>query len=365
MVSHGFSVQIYSLWDIEHIDIKAAKARGIRLGHTPNVLNDAVADITVMLVLMTMRRAQEGIDLVKSGNVGDYIFHVLADSEQWSKVPWAPFVMCGPSITHPNLTIGFLGFGRISQFVLRRLLAFTNKSQPPNIIYLSSRSRPNQAEIDEGFTKEFGVDVKRVEKDQIAEKSDIVIVLCDQNPGTVNLVNKEFLGRMKKTAILVNCARVGCVSDHGSVIALTIIQGPIVNSDDLAEALEKKQIFGAGLDVIAGEPHITGDHPLVKLSNCESCRTNSFSSILPSSCGQCQLDKKRLMDRHHTPGALVFSSEWLVYIRCASSCPPTGPQEAASSLGVNDTFADFVGVVLPHMGSADLDTRNAMAERCK
>jgi glyoxylate/hydroxypyruvate reductase len=53
----------------DHIDVKAVQAKGIRLGHTPNVLNDAVADITVMLVLMTMRRVQEGIDLIKSNGV--------------------------------------------------------------------------------------------------------------------------------------------------------------------------------------------------------------------------------------------------------------------------------------------------------
>jgi glyoxylate/hydroxypyruvate reductase len=116
--------------------------------------------------------------------------------------------MCGPSISHPSLTIGFLGFGRISHFVLRRLLAFTNREQPPSVIYLSSRRRPNQDEIDTNYTKEFGIIVKRVEKEEIAEKSDIVIVLCDQNPGTINLVNKDFLGKMKNTAVLVNCARV-------------------------------------------------------------------------------------------------------------------------------------------------------------
>ena len=116
--------------------------------------------------------------------------------------------MCGPSISHPNLTIGFLGFGRISHFVLRRLLAFTNKEHPPSVIYLSSKRRPNQEEIDESYSKEFGINVKRVEKEVVAEESDIVVVLCDQNPGTINLVNKDFLGKMKKTAILVNCARV-------------------------------------------------------------------------------------------------------------------------------------------------------------
>ena len=128
--------------------------------------------------------------------------------------------------------------------------------------------------------------MKRVEKDELAKNADIVIVLCDLNPNTKDLVNKDFLKQMKNTAILVNAAR---VSTHQEKKTSSSPQGPIVNSEDLAEALEKGEIFGAGLDVITGEPHINADHPLVKAKNC---------------------------------------------------------------------------VVLPHMGSADYDTRNAMAERC-
>ena len=123
--------------------------------------------------------------------------------------------MCGPSISHPNLTISFLGFGRISQETVSRLLAFTNKSHPPIITYLSSRPRPNQAHIDAGFSAKFGVPVKRVERDQLAKEADIVIVLCDQNPNTVDLVNKDFLKKMKKTAILVNGARVSLGVTYG------------------------------------------------------------------------------------------------------------------------------------------------------
>ncbi|GFZ43670.1 hypothetical protein JCM24511_01390 [Saitozyma sp. JCM 24511] len=221
----------------DHIDVKAANAKGIKVGHTPGVLSDAVADITAMLVLMTMRRVEEGIQLIKSGG--------------WPLLPWAPFVMCGPSIGSPNLTIGFLGFGRISHETLKRLLAFTNTSAPPSVLYLSSRRRENQDDIDADFSKQFGVSVRRAEKEEIAKQSDVVIVLCDLNPSTKDLVNKEFLKTMKKTAVLVNCAR-----------------GPVVNSEDLAEALEQGEIFGAGLDVITGEPNISPDHPLVKAKNC-------------------------------------------------------------------------------------------------
>ncbi|WVF70348.1 hypothetical protein IAT40_005138 [Kwoniella sp. CBS 6097] len=221
----------------DHIDVKAANAKGIKVGHTPGVLNNAVADITVMLVLMTLRKIGSSIDLIKQG--------------KWPQLPWAPFVNCGQSIGHPSLTIGFLGFGRISQAALDRLLAFTNKEHPPKIIYNSSRRRDNQDTIDAEFSERWGVQVQRVEKEELATQSDILIVLCDLNPSTKDLVNQEFLGKMKKSAILVNVAR-----------------GPIVNSEDLHEALSTGQIWGAGLDVLTGEPNIKPDHPLLHLDNC-------------------------------------------------------------------------------------------------
>jgi glyoxylate/hydroxypyruvate reductase len=134
-------------------------------------------------------------------------------THKWSSLPWAPFVMCGPSISSPSLTLGFLGFGRISQQTLRRLLAFTSKSHPPNVVYLSSRARPNQAEIDAAWSNEFGVKVERKEKEHVAAESDVLVVLCNQTEDTVNLVNREFLQRMKKSAVLVNGARVSPVAN--------------------------------------------------------------------------------------------------------------------------------------------------------
>lgn len=175
--------------------------------------------------------------------------------------------MCGPSISSPSLTLGFLGFGRISQQTLHRLLAFTSKSHPPKVVYLSSRARPDQADIDKKWSKEFGVSVQRKEKEDIAAESDILVVLCNQTPDTVNLVNRDFLKRMKKSAVLINGARVSR-SDSEAIVRL-IKQGPIVNSEDLTEALNAGEIFGAGLDVITGEPNIGPDHPLVKAKNCQ------------------------------------------------------------------------------------------------
>lgn len=159
--------------------------------------------------------------------------------------------MCGPGLNTPNLTIGFLGFGRISQCVVDRLLGFTNKTHPPKILYTSSRRRPDQSAIDASFSSRWGVSVARAETDSVAAQSDIVIVLCALNDATRNLVNRPFLRKMKKTAVLVNASR-----------------GAVLNNEDLEEALNAGEIFGAGLDVIAGEPHVGADHPLVRNRKC-------------------------------------------------------------------------------------------------
>lgn len=89
--------------------------------------------------------------------------------------------------------------------------------------------------------------MKRVDLDELATESDVVFVLAPGGNGTRHLVNADFLQKMKKTAILVNTSR-----------------GTLVDSDALATALKQGLIWGAGLDVVEGEPQVTADHPLVK-----------------------------------------------------------------------------------------------------
>lgn len=86
-----------------------------------------------------------------------------------------------------------------------------------------------------------------VDLDELARESDAVFVLAPGGAPTYHVVNEDFLRKMKKTAILVNGAR-----------------GSLVDSDALAKALREKWIWGAGVDVVEGEPHITPDHPLVR-----------------------------------------------------------------------------------------------------
>ncbi|KAK6905837.1 hypothetical protein I203_106671 [Kwoniella mangroviensis CBS 8507] len=197
-VGYGESATPLNIADTpDHINVKAAHARGIKIGHTPGVLNDAG------------RLWNQPREAWRGESVETY-----KANPQWPQIPWAPFVLCGHSLGHPGLKIGFLGFGRIPQAAVDRLLAFTNKTEPPTIIYTSSRERENQATIDANFTKRWGVDIKRVEKDILASQADVLIVLCDLNPSTKDIVNKDFLAKMKPTSILVNVARIGIVLPH-------------------------------------------------------------------------------------------------------------------------------------------------------
>ena len=115
-------------------------------------------------------------------------------------------------------------------------------------LYYTNPSSPPKPSFDAEIKAKHGLQaVKRVDLDELAKESDVVFVLAPGGNGTRHLVNTDFLQKMKKTAILVNTSR-----------------GTLVDSDALATALKQGLIWGAGLDVVEGEPQITADHPLVK-----------------------------------------------------------------------------------------------------
>jgi glyoxylate/hydroxypyruvate reductase len=89
--------------------------------------------------------------------------------------------------------------------------------------------------------------LRRVDMNQLARESDVLFVLTPGGEATRHLVNEAFLRKMKKTSVLVNASR-----------------GSVVDSDALAKALREGWIWGAGLDVVEGEPQVPADHPLVK-----------------------------------------------------------------------------------------------------
>ncbi|KAF7351451.1 hypothetical protein MSAN_01577200 [Mycena sanguinolenta] len=218
----------------EHIDLPLMAKRKIRVGYTPDVLTEAVADVSVMLALMAGRN-DRSFNIVKNGEAS-----------------WSPFMFCGPQLsatnTSPSRTIGFLGFGRIAQATLARLVPFGIT----HCIYTGSpNSRPDTAR-DAALQAKYNLKaLERVDVDRLAQESDVLFVLTPGGKETYHLVDATFLRKMKPMSVLVNTAR-----------------GSVVDSDALATALREKWIWGAGLDVVEGEPMITSDHPLVKEPQC-------------------------------------------------------------------------------------------------
>jgi glyoxylate/hydroxypyruvate reductase len=212
----------------DHVDRDALKNRNIRLGYTPTCLTDAVADLTIMLILMAQRRAGESMTAVTNG--------------EWPQMPWHPLLMTGPQIR--GSTIGFLGFGRIAQASLQRLLPFGIK----RVVYLTSKPGQPVKEDHFGILENASISIEPAQSaDELAGQSDVVVVGCALTPSTKHLVSTSFFAQMKKMAVIVNIAR-----------------GPVIDTNALVKALDEEQIFGAGLDVIENEPNIQKDHPILR-----------------------------------------------------------------------------------------------------
>jgi lactate dehydrogenase-like 2-hydroxyacid dehydrogenase len=192
----------------EHIDIEAAKAAGIVVSNTPDVLTEATADIALMLILMASRRASEGERQLRAGG--------------WKG--WGATALMGQSLE--GKTLGLVGFGRIAQATAQKArLALGMK-----IAYFSRR----QAAADIETTHEARYVASL---DELAAQSDVLSLHTPGGAETHHMVNAGLLGLMKPTAILINTAR-----------------GSVVNEDDLAAALKARTIWSAGLDVYEREP---------------------------------------------------------------------------------------------------------------
>jgi lactate dehydrogenase-like 2-hydroxyacid dehydrogenase len=204
---------------IEHIDLDAARRANIVVTNTPGALTEATAEIALLLMLMAARRAGEGERLLRAG--------------RWSG--WAPTQLLGRDLR--GKTLGLIGFGRIARETARRARALLDV----RVVY-HSRSR---ATADEEAA--LGA-VYHDSLPALLAASDIVSLHCPGGAATRHLLNRETLGCMKPTAILINTAR-----------------GSVVDESALAEALSRRVIAGAGLDVYEGEPVV---HPaLLELEN--------------------------------------------------------------------------------------------------
>jgi glyoxylate/hydroxypyruvate reductase len=149
----------------------------------------------------------------------------------------------------PKKTVGFLGFGRIAQATLNRLVGFGIA----RCIYTTRVGSPPKKALEDSLTEKYRTvnptfeGVRQVDLKTLARESDVLFVLAPGGAETRHIVNKELLKGMKRTSVLVNTSR-----------------GSLVDSDALAQALRDGWIWGAGLDVVEGEPDVSADHPLVK-----------------------------------------------------------------------------------------------------
>ena len=191
-----------------NIDVPACKERNVLVTNTPGVLTEATADIAMALILMSTRRLAEGE-------------RVIRKQDPWQ---WGMFYMLGSGIQGNQL--GIVGMGLIGAAVARRAKAFGM-----TIAYTK------RSPLDAATAKEL--DAKHMSMDELLATSDVVSLHCPYSPETHHLMNAETIGKMKKSAYLINTAR-----------------GPVVDEAALVDALRSNAIAGAGLDVFEHEPKV-------------------------------------------------------------------------------------------------------------
>jgi glyoxylate reductase len=187
----------------DNVDLAAARAAGVLVSNTPDVLTEATAELAFALMLAAARRLGEGERLVRSG--------------QWTG--WALDQLLGTQLA--GKTLGVVGFGRIGQALARRALGFGMR-----VIYAD----PHEVSA---------APARRVALAELFATADVVSLHCPLRPETRGLVDAARLATMKPTAILVNTARGACVDEPA-----------------LVAALRAGRLGGAALDVYAREPAI-------------------------------------------------------------------------------------------------------------
>ena len=204
----------------DNISIKAAEVKKIKVTNTPNVLNEAVAETTILLILAASRRAGEAYNLVRSDN--------------WkNQKPDLTKFMIGNSVT--GKTLGIIGMGRIGRIVAQSAKAFGMK-----IIYYNRNKLLEDLEDGAKYYSDLN---------SMLPECDFVSIHTPATPDTKNILNVSTIGLLPKHAVVINTSR-----------------GSTIDDNALIDALENKKIYGAGLDVFNNEPNL--DNRYTKLDNC-------------------------------------------------------------------------------------------------
>lgn len=195
----------------DHIDIEYAKSKGIVVSNCPTGVRVPTAEMTIALILATVRRLYMYDKIVRDGN--------------WVDVSEEKYM--GMSLQ--GKTLGVFGFGRIGSEVAKFAQALGMK-----VIY--NNPTPLDAEL------EAKLDVKFADFDTMVQEADVITLHAPALPSTTGVLNADVFKKMKKTAYIVNAAR-----------------GVLIKQDDLIDALKNGEIAGAGLDVFETEPGVPAE----------------------------------------------------------------------------------------------------------
>jgi glyoxylate reductase len=195
----------------EHIDLEACKKRGIPVSNTPDVLTDATADITLLLMLGAARRAYEGERAVREAT--------------WKS--WSTTYMLGVHMTGKRL--GIFGMGRIGQAVAKRARAFDME------IHYNNRRRL-APELEQGA-------IFHESPEDLLPVSDFLSINAPAGPETHHWLNAARIAKLPDGAIVINTAR-----------------GALVDDSALIPALKSGKLFAAGLDVFENEPNLNPEY---------------------------------------------------------------------------------------------------------
>ncbi|HSB68297.1 MAG TPA: D-glycerate dehydrogenase [Candidatus Methylomirabilis sp.] len=205
------SVRIIANFSVgfDHVDLMAAKSRGIIVTNTPEVLSDATAELTILLLLGAARRASEGERLVRT--------------RQWRD--WSPRFMVGTQVTGKRL--GIVGLGRVGRVTARRARGFDME-----IHYHDLQRLPPDQEAEAIFHPIV---------EDLLPHCDFLAFHCVATPQTRRMLNAERIALLPDGAIVVNASR-----------------GTVIDDEALIAALKSGKVAAAGLDVYNNEPDI---HP--------------------------------------------------------------------------------------------------------
>ena len=198
---------------VDHVDLAAAKEKGIAVSNASGYSNEAVAELVLGMALNILRNVSAVEARCRAGQTKDG----LVGSELKGK------------------TVGIIGYGKIGRRSAELFHAFGCP------ILAQSRS----------FKEDAPDYVTQVSQEELLKQSDIVVLHCPLNDSTRGMINAEKLALMKKTAILINVAR-----------------GPVVVTQDLADALNNGTIAAAGVVVFDKEPPLDLSEPLLNCKNC-------------------------------------------------------------------------------------------------